>query len=89
MVTGYLDLSDDPEKTEQYLTKVMVQIEELEGRFAEFDEFVLQLAEKRDEVYTAFENRKLHLVEQRNKRGDALGQAATASSSSHQVAATG
>ena len=33
----------------------MVQIEELEGRFAEFDEFVLQLVEKRDEVYNAFE----------------------------------
>lgn len=75
-VVNYLDLSDDPEKTEQYLTKMMVQIEELEGRFAEFDEFVLQLAEKRDEVYTAFENRKLQLVEKRNKRADALGQAA-------------
>lgn len=75
-VVNYLDLSDTPEKTEQYLTKVMVQVEELEGRFAEFDEFVLQLAEKRDEVYNAFENRKLQLIEKRNKRANALAQAA-------------
>ncbi|MEM9019386.1 MAG: DNA repair ATPase [Planctomycetota bacterium] len=75
-VVNYLDLCDTPEKTEQYLTKVMVQLEELEGRFAEFDEFVLQLAEKRDEVYNAFENRKLQLVEKRNKRANALAQAA-------------
>ena len=75
-VVNYLDLSDSPEKTEHYLTKIMVQVEELEGRFAEFDEFVLQLAEKRDEVYNAFENRKLQLVEKRNKRANALSQAA-------------
>ena len=33
-----LDLCETPEKCEAYLTKVMVQLEELEGRFAEFDE---------------------------------------------------
>jgi hypothetical protein len=75
-VVNYLDLCDTPEKTEQYLTKVMVQVEELEGRFAEFDEFVMQLTEKRDEVYNAFENRKVQLVEKRNKRANALAQAA-------------
>ncbi|MEM9348446.1 MAG: DNA repair ATPase [Planctomycetota bacterium] len=75
-VVNFLDLCDTPEKTDQYLTKVMVQVEELEGRFAEFDEFVLQLTEKRDEVYNAFENRKVQLVEKRNKRANALAQAA-------------
>ncbi|MBX2852989.1 MAG: DNA repair ATPase, partial [Phycisphaeraceae bacterium] len=75
-VVNYLDLCDTPEKTDQYLTKMMVQVEELEGRFAEFDEFVMQLTEKRDEVYNAFENRKVQLVEKRNKRANALAQAA-------------
>ena len=76
-VANYLDLSDTPQKTDTYLTKLMVQLEELEGRFAEFDDFVLELTEKREEVYTAFENRKLALVEKRNQRADKLGQAAT------------
>ena len=54
-VVNYLDVCDTPEKCEEFLTKMMVQIEELEGRFAEFDEFVVQLAEKREEIYNAFE----------------------------------
>lgn len=75
-VVNYLDICDEPEKCEQFLTKMMIQLEELDGRFAEFDEFILQLAEKRDEVYNAFENRKLALVEARNKRATSLMNAA-------------
>ncbi len=75
-VINYLDLCDTAEKTDQYLTKMMVQIEEVEGRFAEFDDFVLQLTEKRDEIYNAFENRKLQITEKRNKRSTALAAAA-------------
>ena len=75
-VVNYLDISDSPPKCEEFLTKVMVQLEELEGRFAEFDEFVVQLSEKREEIYNAFETRKLALVEARNKRAGALMSAA-------------
>ena len=75
-VVNYLDICDSPEKCEEYMTKVMIQLEELEGRFAEFDEFILQLTEKREEVYNAFESRKLALVEARNKRANSLTNAA-------------
>jgi hypothetical protein len=75
-VINYLDISDTPARCEEYLTKTMIAIEELEGRFADFDEFVLQLSEKRDELYTAFETRKLHLVEARNKKANTLMSAA-------------
>ena len=75
-IVNYLDVCDSPEKCDEFLTKVMIGIEELEGRFAEFDEFVVQLSEKRDEVYNAFESRKLQLVEARNKRAGALMSAA-------------
>lgn len=69
---NYIDLCDTPAKCEEYLTKLMVQVEELEGKFAEFDEFVLQITEKREEIYGAFETRRLGLVESRNKRASAL-----------------
>ena len=75
-VINYLDISDTPEKAEEYLTKLMVQLEELEGKFADFDEFISQLTEKREEVYSAFEAKKLSLVEARNKRASALQSAA-------------
>ena len=75
-VVNYLDVCDSPERCDEYLTKMMVQVEELEGKFAEFDEFIVQLAEKREEIYAAFDTKKLQLVESRNKRATALMQAA-------------
>lgn len=71
-VINYLDICDDPGKCEEYLNKVMVQFEELEGRFADFDEYTVELADKRTEVYEAFEARKLNLIEARNKKANAL-----------------
>ena len=73
---NYLDLSDSPQKCDEFLTKLMVQLEELEGQFAEFDEFIGELAEKRQETYDAFESRKTALIEQRNKRAQTLASAA-------------
>lgn len=75
-VVNYLDVCDSPEKCEEFLTKLMVQLEELEGKFAEFDEFIVQLAEKREEIASAFESRRSQLVEKRNKRANALADAA-------------
>ncbi len=71
-VVNYLDLCDTPEKCGEFLTKTMVQVEELEGRFAEFDDYIEELARKREEVYEAFEGRKQTLVEQRNRRAGNL-----------------
>lgn len=74
--SGYLDVCDSPERCDEYLTKVMVQLEELEGKFAEFDDFIEQLAARREEVYAAFESRKVQLVEKRNRRAESLASAA-------------
>ncbi len=75
-VVNYLDLCGEPDKCDEYLSKVMIQLEELEGKFSEFDEYVAQLGEKREEIYNAFESRKVALVESRNKRTGALQQSA-------------
>jgi phage shock protein A len=71
-VVNYLDLCDTAEKTDSYLTKLMVQIEELEGKFSEFDEYVEELSTKREEVYNAFEGRKQQLIEKKSKRANSL-----------------
>ena len=71
-LVNYLDRSDTPAKCEEYLTRLMVQVEELEGKFAEFDEFVLQIGEKREGIYNAFETRRLSLLDSRNRRAGAL-----------------
>lgn len=71
-VVNYLEVCDSPERCDESLTKLMVQLEELEGRFSEFDDYVEELAGKREEVYEAFEGRKQQLIDTRNKRAGAL-----------------
>ncbi|HEX7862378.1 MAG TPA: DNA repair ATPase [Verrucomicrobiae bacterium] len=69
---NYLDLCDTPEKCGEYQTKLMVQVEELEGKFADFEDFVVQLSDKRNDIVSAFESRKVSLIEARHKRANAL-----------------
>ena len=75
-IVNFLDVSDSPEKCDEYLTKLMVQLEELEGKFAEFDEYITLISEKREEIYNAFESKKIALIEKRNKRANTLYQSA-------------
>lgn len=75
-IINYLDLCDIPEKTDEYLSKLMVQLEELEGKFTEFPEFIELIAEKREEVYNAFESKKISLIEARSRRANSLQQSA-------------
>ncbi len=75
-IINYMDVSDTPNKCDEYLTKLMVQLEELEGKFVEFDEFTEQLGTKREEIYNAFEAKKKSLTEARNNRTASLQRAA-------------
>lgn len=69
---NYIDISDTPEKCEEYLNKLIIQLEELEGKFSEFEEYIVQIEEKRTEIYNAFESKKLALVEAANRKAQAL-----------------
>ncbi len=71
-VVNYLEVSDTEEKCDNALNKVMVQLQELEGKFAEFDEYVIKLDEKREEIYSAFESKKQAILDKLNKRLVAL-----------------
>ncbi len=76
-VTSALNLADTPEKTEEQLSRLLVQLEELESRFNEFDDFLLQITEQREAVYAHFESRKQSLLEERQRRALNLNNAAT------------
>ena len=67
-VVNYLDISDTVDKCDEYLNKVMIMIQELEGKFVEFDDYILQLSEKREEIYDAFESKKQTILDKLNKR---------------------
>jgi len=73
-IVNYLELATSPEKADEYFTKVSVQVEELESKFADFDEFIAIIADKRNEVVKAFDGRKAQLIEQINRRTSSLEQ---------------
>jgi len=76
-VANAISIADEPERCDTELSKLMLQLEELESRFSEFDDFVAQLGSKREEVYEALTSRKQALLEQRQRRAEQLAQAAT------------
>jgi len=71
-VINYLDMIDTPEKADEYLAKIMIQLEDLDSRFGDFDDFLEQVAGKREEIYEAFESLKFRLTEERNKKINGL-----------------
>ncbi|HYP89265.1 MAG TPA: DNA repair ATPase, partial [Polyangiaceae bacterium] len=75
-VTSALSLATTPEACDEQLGRLMLQLEELEGRFGELDEFSVQLAEKREEVLDAVNAKRQLLVEERQRRAQSLATAA-------------
>lgn len=71
-IINALDRADTPEKIAESLNRISVQIEDMEARFADYDQFTTQIIEKREEVYNAFEAKKNSLVEIRNKKAVAI-----------------
>jgi len=75
-VTSALALCDTPERCDEQLSRLVVQLEELEGKFGEFDEFLTELADKREEVSEALGARRQALVDERQRRAQNLVSAA-------------
>ncbi|MFD4954982.1 DNA repair ATPase [Streptomyces sp. NPDC058451] len=75
-VTGALAAADDPDACDEQLASLMVRLENLESRFAEFDDFLGELADRRTEIYEAFSGRKQGLLDARARRAEQLAASA-------------
>ena len=69
---GALDAADSPQRVDEALTRIMLQLEELDGRFAEHDGLLERLHQKRESLVAAFEARRVQLVEARSRRAEGL-----------------
>ncbi|MGW0609066.1 DNA repair ATPase [Streptomyces sp. NPDC002788] len=76
-VIGALAAADSPEACDDQLARMLVQVENLESRFAEFDDFLGELAKKRDEIHETFSARKQTLADARARRAERLADSAT------------
>ncbi|MEU7000247.1 DNA repair ATPase [Nonomuraea sp. NPDC046570] len=75
-VTGALAMADTPERCDEQLGRLMLQLENLESRFGEFDDFAQLLTGKREDVYEAFSARKQTQLDERARRADRISTSA-------------
>jgi hypothetical protein len=75
-VTGAIALCDTPEKCDEQLSKLLLALEELEGKFGEIDELTEELAAKREEVNDAISAKRQQLLDERHRRAQNLMTAA-------------
>lgn len=75
-IQSAVSLAETPEACESQQSRLLVQLEDLEGRFSEFDQFLTQLAQKREEIQDAFEAKRQQLLEARQRRAANLVSAA-------------
>ncbi len=71
-VTNSLNISETPEKCDEQLARLLVQLEELESQFNEYDQFLNDIFEKREEIYETFETRKQQLLDERQRRAQTV-----------------
>ncbi|MER7826273.1 DNA repair ATPase [Streptomyces sp. NPDC096097] len=75
-VTGALAAAATPEDCEAQLARLLLQLENLESRFAEHDGFLAEITEKRTEIHDAFSSRQQTLRDARARRAEALADSA-------------
>ncbi|OUS35511.1 DNA repair protein, partial [Oleispira antarctica] len=75
-ITNALGMSTTPERCDEQLSRLLVQLEELESQFSDFEEFLADIMAKRDEVYQSFEGHKQKLLDERLRKAQSVTDAA-------------
>ncbi|MGX6604581.1 DNA repair ATPase [Micromonosporaceae bacterium Da 78-11] len=75
-VTAALAAAETPERCDEQSARLMLQIEALESRFADIDDFGDRLATRRSEIYEAFAGRRQSLLDEQARRADRLATSA-------------
>jgi len=75
-VTSELSRADTPNGCDEALGRLLLQLEELESRFAEFDDELAEIGTRRDEVYETLSARKQGLLDERQRQSQRLIDAA-------------
>ncbi|MFL0797699.1 MAG: DNA repair ATPase [Cellvibrionaceae bacterium] len=75
-ITNALSLATTPEKCDEQLSRLLVQLEELESQFSEYDQFLADIMDKREEIYESFESHKQQLLDERQRKAQSVTDAA-------------
>ncbi|HST44966.1 MAG TPA: DNA repair ATPase, partial [Luteimonas sp.] len=75
-ITGALGLATDPEKSDEQLSRLMVQLEALESQFGEHEQFLDDILGKREELLSTFDAHRQALLDDRQRKAQAVLDAA-------------
>ncbi len=75
-VSSAMEQATTPDECDNQLAKLIGQLDKLESRFADFDQFLADIYVKRDEIQSTLDNHKQQLVAAQQRRIENLQQAA-------------
>ncbi|MBF6024476.1 DNA repair ATPase [Lysobacter niastensis] len=75
-ITNALGLASDPERADEQLSRLMVQLEELESQFGEHEQFLGDILAKREELLEVFDAHKQALLDDRQRKAQTVLDAA-------------
>ncbi|QIL70919.1 AAA family ATPase [Diaphorobacter sp. HDW4B] len=75
-IVNALGLSQTPEKCDEQLARLLVQLEEIEGQFGEHEQFLTDIVAKREELLETFESQRQSLQDERQRRAQGVLDAA-------------
>ncbi|MDG9702075.1 DNA repair ATPase [Streptomyces sp. DH37] len=71
-VTGALAAASTPEECDEQLGRLLVRLEDLESRFGAHEDFLVRLAERREEIGETFAARRQAQLDERARRAERL-----------------
>jgi hypothetical protein len=74
-IISALGLATTPERCDEQLSRLLIDLEEMEGRFGNQEQFLAEIMAKRDEVHDTLEAHKQQLLDARNTRAQTLSDA--------------
>jgi len=75
-MTSALSLVESPEQCDEQLSRLVIQLDEMESKFSEHDEFLSDILQKREALYEVFESKKQALLDERQRKAQHLMEAA-------------
>ena len=75
-ITNALAMAQDPERCDEQLSRLLVQLEELESQFGDQEQFLADIMGKREELLETFEGHKQSLLDDRQRKAQGLQDAA-------------
>ncbi len=76
-IANAIGLASTPEACDEQMARLLVQLEELESQFADREEFLADIVAKREEIYETFEAHKQQLLDERQRKAQAVVDAAS------------